>query len=87
MVELFSIYQKFIQYAMPSTDNLLIYSTKSHPNEPEKCIVELRQNGKIAKYVLNHKTRMFEEMKEKKKQDNQKTQGRKLPEEPDDEER
>ena len=36
MVELFSIYQKFIQYAMPSTDNLLIYSTKSHPNEPEK---------------------------------------------------
>lgn len=59
------MYQKFIQYAMPRTDTVLIYSMKNSLREQEKCIVELSEREKKIKYLLNPKTRVFEKMKEK----------------------
>lgn len=59
------MYQKFIQYAMPRTDTVLIYSMKNSLREQEKCIVELSEIEKKIKYLLNPKTRVFEKMEEK----------------------
>jgi 23S rRNA maturation mini-RNase III len=59
------MYQKFIQYAMPRTDTVLIYSMKNSLREQEKCIVELSEREKKIKYLLNPKTRVFEKMEEK----------------------
>lgn len=55
---------------MPETDALSIYSMKSNPFEQEKCIVELIQDGRKIKYVLNPKTRIFEEMRERSSKKN-----------------
>ena len=60
------MYQKFIQYAMPENDALSIYSMKSNPFEQEKCVVELLQGEGRVKYILNPKTRKFEEQRERK---------------------
>lgn len=76
------MYQKFIQYAMPKTDALSIYSMKSNPSEQEKCIVELIQDGRKIKYVLNPKTRIFEEIKERNSNNSQR-KAKKFPTEPE----
>ena len=46
MTELFNIYQKFVRYVMPQTDNIWIYSVKTNQREPEKCIIELKEDIK-----------------------------------------
>ena len=70
MTELFNIYQKFVRYVMPQTDNIWIYSVKTNQREPEKCIIELKEDNATAiKYILNFKTRKFEEVLEKKKEE------------------
>lgn len=51
---------------MPENDALSIYSMKSSPFEPEKCVVELLQGEGRIKYILNPKTRKFEEQIERK---------------------
>lgn len=51
---------------MPENDALSIYSMKSNPFEQEKCVVELLQGEGRVKYILNPKTRKFEEQVERK---------------------
>lgn len=87
IVELFSIYQKFIRYVMPQTDNVWMYSMKNNLREPEKCIIELKEKNVVTKYILNPKTRKFEEVVEKKKEGKVKSGGKKLADAPDGDER
>ena len=43
---------------------------KTNQREPEKCIIELKEDNATAiKYILNFKTRKFEEVLEKKKEE------------------
>ena len=67
IVEAFSIYQKFIRYAMPNSDSISIYSMKNSPYEQEKCVVELIQATGNIKYILNPKSRKFETSKSNNK--------------------
>lgn len=67
IVEAFSIYQKFIRYAMPNSDSISIYSMKNSPYEQEKCVVELIQTTGNIKYILNPKSRKFETSKSNNK--------------------
>lgn len=63
--EIFSIYQKFIRYCLPDNPNIIFDSTKYNRYEKEKCFIEFgADEGKI-KYLLNPKTRLFEEQKRK----------------------
>lgn len=80
------MYQKFIQYAMARPDILSMYSMKNSPFEQEKCVVELLQGNERIKYVLNPKTRVFEEQTAKSK-NNPKRKSKTLPTGPEDEER
>lgn len=83
IVEMFSIYQKFIKYVMPPTDNISVYSMKTNQREPEKCIIELKgDSSTVTKYILNPKTRKFEEVIEKKNEEKVKSGGKKLPDAP-----
>lgn len=63
--EIFSIYQKFIRYCLPDKSNLIFSSIKYNQYEKEKCMIELSQNEKKIRYILNPKTRLFEEQIEK----------------------
>lgn len=72
---------------MARTDILSMYSMKNSPFEQEKCVVELFQGADRTKYVLNPKTRIFEEQIEKSKTNNSIRKNKTLPTGPEDDER
>lgn len=47
----------------------MFYSTKTNRQMPEICVAQLEVDGKKIKYILNSKTRLFEEEKKKETAD------------------
>lgn len=65
--EIFYIYQKFIRYCLPDSQNILFYSCKQDRYKKEKCNIQLDIEGKRITYTLNPETRMFEEQTKRAK--------------------
>lgn len=52
---------------MPQSSGIVFYSYKDSRQAKEKCVTELHFKDKKVKYVLNPKTRLFEEEKKPNK--------------------
>lgn len=65
--EIFYIYQKFVRYCLPNRSGITFLSSKTGRYEKEKCFIELYSEGNKINYLLNPKTRLFEEQARKGK--------------------
>lgn len=64
--ELYNLYQKYIKFCMPDNKNLIFSSSRSTKEPEEKCIIDLKQGKQRVSYLLNFKTRLFEQQKKEK---------------------
>lgn len=71
--ELFYIYQKFIRFCLPESNNILFYSSKRSGQVKEKCAIKLTTNGVETEYILNHDTKLFEEREKEQEKIKKKT--------------